>query len=80
MFVEPRGDGLLALGDGIVRRDDGPLGFVPDEYLGDDAPGVRAALRHAYSRLVPLRFDHLLLAHGWPWIGGGKPAIEEFCR
>ena len=26
-----------------VRQEDGPLGFVPDQYMGDDPEGVKAA-------------------------------------
>jgi len=74
----PRGEGLVALADGVVRQQDGPLGFVPDAYMGDDPAGVKAGLREAYGRLLEQEFDHLLLAHGWPWIGGGKQALREF--
>jgi hypothetical protein len=74
----PRGDGVLALADGVVRRDDGPLSFVPDEYMGEDPEGVKSGLRDAILRLLEQRFDHLLLAHGWPWIGGGKQALRDF--
>ena len=74
----PRAEGIVALADGVVRRDDGPLGFVPDEYLGDDPESVKAGLRAAYRGLLEREFDHLLLAHGWPWIGGGKQALREF--
>jgi hypothetical protein len=74
----PEAEGLLALADGVVRREDGPLGFVPDEYMGDDPEGVKAGLKQSYQRLLQRDFDHLLLAHGWPWIGGGKQALREF--
>ncbi|HXV76136.1 MAG TPA: hypothetical protein VD788_07430 [Candidatus Polarisedimenticolaceae bacterium] len=79
-FSIARGAGLLALGDGVVRRDDGPLGFVPDAYMGDDPESVKDGLRRAFAALGGLRFDHLLLAHGWPWIGGGKAALLGFSR
>ncbi len=74
----PRSEGLVALADGVVRREDGPLGFVPDEYMGGDTPTVKAALQASYRRLLERDFDHLLLAHGWPWVGGGKQALREF--
>ena len=67
-----------ALADGIVRHEDGPLGFVPDEYMGGDLEAVKGALRDVYRRLLERDFDHLLLAHGFPWIGGGKQALREF--
>ena len=74
----PKAEGVLALADGVVRREDGPLGFVPDQYMGDDPEGVKAGLKESYRRLLEREFDHLLLAHGWPWVGGGKQAFREF--
>jgi len=73
----PRGDGILAIADGVVRMNDGPLGFVPEQYM-DDAAKVKAGLRDGYRGLLDRDFDHLLLAHGWPLIGGGKQALREF--
>jgi len=70
--------GALAVADGVVRDKDGPLGFVPDEYMGDDPAGVKKALREAYRRLLSRDFDHLLLAHGHPVVGGAKKALESF--
>jgi hypothetical protein len=77
-FLIPQAEGIVALADGVVRREDGPLGFVPDEYMGDDPEGVKAGLKRSYRRLLQRDFDCLLLAHGWPWIGGGKQALREF--
>lgn len=74
----PRGVGAFALADGVVRHQDGPLGFVPDPYLGEDPEAVKRALQRSYGRLLEFPFDHLLLAHGWPWIGGGKQALQDF--
>jgi len=74
----PKGAGLVALADGVVRDDEGPLSFVPDEYMGDDPETVKAGLRKSYRRLLEREFEHLLLAHGGPWIVGGKRALEEF--
>ena len=73
----PRGQGILAVADGVVRLDNGPLDFVPEKYM-DDPAKVKAELRAAYRRLLEQEFDHLLLAHGWPVIGGGKQALREF--
>jgi hypothetical protein len=73
-----RNEGIVAVADGVVRREDGPLGFVPDEYLGDDPGGVKDGLRRAYRRLLEREFDHLLLAHGWPLVGGARDALREF--
>jgi len=75
-----KGEGILAIADGVVRHGDGPLGFVPDAYLGDDPQGVKAGLKQAYARVLGRPFDHLLLAHGLPWIGGGQPALRDFVQ
>ncbi len=74
----PIEDGALAIADGIVRDGDGPLTFVPDELLGDEPEAVRHGLDAAYTRLLDLEFDHLLFAHGLPWIGGGKQVLRRF--
>jgi hypothetical protein len=52
--------------------------FVPDQLLGDEPEEIRSGLRAAYARLLDLPFDHLLFAHGLPWIGGGQQALREF--
>jgi hypothetical protein len=70
------GDGFLAIADGVVNYDG--LRFVPDNLLGDDPEGVKRGLRDAYGRLLDLRFDGLLFAHGDPVVGGGKQALREF--
>ncbi len=70
--------GILALGDAIVRHGE-KLGFVPDEYMGDDPEGVKRGLREIFLELVREReFDHLLFAHGKPWIGGAKNGLRQF--
>jgi hypothetical protein len=69
----------VALGDGVVRDDTGPLSFVPDAYMGSDPARVKAGLRDAYRRLAASAdFDHLLLAHGAPWPDDGKRALLDF--
>jgi hypothetical protein len=75
-----REGGVVALADGVVRRDDGPLGFVPDDFMGDDPEEVKKGLRAAYRRLLERKFEHLLLAHGNPWIGGAHEALRRFVR
>lgn len=74
----PRAEGLVALADGAIRLEDGPLQFVPEQYIGDDPVGVKAKLQKSYRRLLERNFDHLLLAHGWPWVGGGRQALRDF--
>lgn len=72
------GEGLLVIADRVVRDPSGALAFVPDPLLGDDPDGVRAEVRESLRPLLELDFDHLLFAHGPPWIGGGKAALREF--
>ena len=71
-------EGALAIADGIVRDADGSLAFVPDELMGGEPGEVKRGLRSAYARLLDLEFDHLLFAHGAPWLGGGKAALRAF--
>lgn len=70
----------LAVADGVVRFEspDAPLGFVPDYLLGDDPAGVKRGLCESYERLLSLDFSHLLLAHGEPLVGDGKPRLRGF--
>lgn len=71
----------LSVADGVVRLDQvGPLGFVPDFLLGEDPVGIKRGLCAAYTRLLDLDFDHLLLAHGEPIIGDGKAKLREFVQ
>jgi hypothetical protein len=68
----------LALADGAVRWEPGgPLAFVPD-HLMDDADGTKAGLRASYRRLAELDFEHLLLAHGAPFVGTGRDVLAAF--
>jgi hypothetical protein len=70
-----------AVADGVVRRGNGPLSFVPDDLLVDDpkdADRVKRGLKAAYQRLAEQDFDHLLLAHGNPWIGDGRMVLREW--
>jgi hypothetical protein len=77
-FRIPGRESALAVADGVVRDADGPLTFVPDPLLGDDPEAVKRGLRSAYRRLLVLDFDHLLLAHGHPWLGGARQALAGF--
>jgi hypothetical protein len=71
------GDGMLSVADAVVRYEGG-LGFVPEQYLGEDPESIRTAIREAYARLLGEPFDSLLVAHGEPQIGGGKEALRRF--
>ena len=68
----------LALADGAVRWESGaPLGFVPDRFM-DEPEETKEGLRASYRRLAELDFDHLLLAHGAPFVGDGREALRAF--
>jgi hypothetical protein len=68
----------LAIADGAVRPDEGAsLAFVPD-VLMDDPERTKESLREAYRRLGRLDFDHLLLAHGEPFVGNGAEVLRAF--
>ncbi len=74
------GNGLLSFADGVIRRDDGALDFVPDGYLGDDPAAVKEGLRSSFRALLEQDFDGLLFAHGEPLTAGGKLALREFAE
>jgi hypothetical protein len=68
----------LALADGAIRTQDrGPLAFVPDRLM-DDPERTKAGLRTSYRTLAELDFEHLLLAHGEPFVGDGREALRAF--
>jgi hypothetical protein len=73
----PASDGILSIGDAIVRYDD-ELGFVPDYLMGDDPEVVKNGLRKVFLSILKIEFDHLLFAHGAPWIGGAKKGLSQF--
>ena len=77
LLIEQR-DGLLAFADGLIRSQDGSLGFVPDRYLGDDPEPIKQGLSSSFERLLEHDFDNLLFAHGSPLVGGGKRALRTF--
>jgi hypothetical protein len=69
----------LAVADGAVRWEPGgPLAFVPDGLM-DEPERTKDGLRAAYRRLCEeLDFDHLLLAHGEPFVGNGHEVLRAF--
>jgi hypothetical protein len=76
----PVGGGVLAIGDAVIHED-GELGFVPESLIGDDPAAIKQELKAALLRICEQEvFDHVLFAHGEPIIGGGKNALEDFCR
>ncbi len=76
LFI-PVAGGVIAFGDAIIRED-GELGFVPDDYLGEDPEGVKRGLRQAFRQLLERPFRHLLFAHGLPWVDDGRKALQHF--
>jgi len=76
----PVGDGILAIGDAVIRYGD-ELAFVPDQYMGDDPEGVKRGLREALLRHVEDNaFDTLLFAHGEPLVGGARSSLKTYLQ
>jgi hypothetical protein len=47
--------------------------------MGDHPKNVKRGLRKAFlGHMREREFDHLLFAHGAPWIGGAKDALGQF--
>ncbi|HWP93529.1 MAG TPA: hypothetical protein VNN20_15155 [Thermodesulfobacteriota bacterium] len=78
-FYIPLNAGILSIGDALIRED-GELGFVPDYLMGDDPKAVKRGLRKVFLSHLELEFDHLLFAHGEPWIGGAKKGLRRFLK
>jgi len=73
----------VAVADGVIREGNGPLKFVSDEYLVDDpshAERVKRGLKTAYRRLAEQNFEHLLMAHGNPWLDDGRAALRDWAK
>lgn len=68
----------LACADGVVHYGEA-LGFVPDQYM-DDPEQTKSGLRRAYSALLDLDFDNLLVAHGEPIVGRARDALRRFAE
>jgi hypothetical protein len=72
-----------AVADGVVRRGSGPLGFVSDSLLvddPDDATRIKRELKAAYRKLARRAWDHLLMAHGSPWLEDGREALLAWAK
>jgi hypothetical protein len=47
--------------------------------MGDDSENVKYGLQKAFLKHLREReFDHLLFAHGAPWISGARAGLEKF--
>ena len=44
----------------------------------DEPAETKEGLRESYRRLARLDFQHLLLAHGEPFIGAGRKMLAAF--
>lgn len=75
LHIEANGTALL-FADSVVNR--GSLGFVSDNLIGDKPEAVKEKIRERCAVLLDQRFEHLLFAHGDPWIGSGRPALQAF--
>jgi hypothetical protein len=72
-----------AVADGVFREGNGPLAFVSDELLVDEpsqALRIKRGLKAAYRRLAEEEFDHLLMAHGNPWLQYGREALRTWAH
>jgi glyoxylase-like metal-dependent hydrolase (beta-lactamase superfamily II) len=75
--LEVPGHNAVVIADCIVNY--GQLGFVPDQYFGDDPEDEKAKIRAAFARVVEeVEFDNLLFAHGDPVVGGARDALRVF--
>ena len=72
------GNGAIALADAVVNWPDRGLGFVPDEYMGDDPEEVKRGLRASLSNVLRLDFDTLALGHGNPIAADAKASLARF--
>jgi len=77
-FHVDAGAGALSFGDAVVNITGSGLGFVPDEYIGDDPEAVKEGLRESFRRLLAHDFAALLVGHGGPMPTGGKAALIQF--
>jgi glyoxylase-like metal-dependent hydrolase (beta-lactamase superfamily II) len=71
----PRDAGVLFTPDLFVRSANGPLEWVPFEYMHDPEEARRSA-----DRLLGLEFDVLCMAHGAPLAGGARDAVRALVQ
>jgi len=64
--------GVLFTSDLFIRSREGPLEFVPAEYMHDPEEARRTA-----ERLLEVDFDVLCSGHGAPLVGGAKQALGD---
>jgi glyoxylase-like metal-dependent hydrolase (beta-lactamase superfamily II) len=71
----PRDAGVLFTSDLFIRSAEGPLEWVPEEYMHDPEEARRSA-----ERLLELDFAVLCMAHGAPVVTGGRDAVEALLQ
>ena len=76
-LLVPAAGGLLALGDSVISEN-GELGFVGDQHMGDDPEGVKRGLRGSLRRILEREFRHVTFAHGEPIVDEGKERLRAF--
>lgn len=74
----PAAGGALTIADILIREGEGPLGYAPDGWYGDDPEPAKARVVEAGRALLGRDFRHLLLTHGEPLVDGGKEALRAF--
>ena len=82
-FLIPVGEGILAIGDAVIRYeetvdDTRGIGFVPDFLMGDDPEGVKKGMVKNLRGHLDRDFDTVVMAHGAPIATGGKAALDAF--
>lgn len=77
LFVPAAGGGVT-FADILIREGDGPLGYAPDGWYGDDPEPAKARVVEACRALLPRDFRHLLLTHGEPLVDEGKVGLRRF--
>jgi glyoxylase-like metal-dependent hydrolase (beta-lactamase superfamily II) len=70
-----RDAGVLFTPDLFVRAAEGPLQWVPFEYMHDPEEAKRSA-----AKLLEREFDVLCTAHGAPLVGGAREALAELAH
>ncbi|MGH7571447.1 MAG: hypothetical protein ACREMK_06340 [Gemmatimonadota bacterium] len=77
-FHVPAAGGGLTFSDILLREGDGPLGYAPDGWYGDDPDPAKRRVVEAGRALLERDFRHLLLTHGQPIVDEGKEALRAF--
>lgn len=74
----PVASGALTFADILIREGDGPPGYAPDGWYGDDPEAAKRQTVDACRALLARDFRHLLLTHGEPVVDGGQETLRAF--